>query len=108
MKELYENAGWQDTKQALLEGLDSRRRQIVDVALENQRRHLNETADSAVTSAGNIGNFQKIVNSNSPTVTDLNRALSEIAAAARAIRELADYLERHPEALIQGKGGPRK
>jgi hypothetical protein len=61
MKELYENAGWQDTKQALLEGLDSRRRQIVDVALENQRRYLNETADSAVTSAGNIGNFQKIV-----------------------------------------------
>ena len=55
-----------------------------------------------------IGKFQKIINSDSPTVTDLNRALSEIAAAARAIRELADYLERHPEALIQGKGGPRK
>lgn len=55
-----------------------------------------------------IGNFQKIVNSNSPTVTDLNRALAEIANAARSIRELANYLERHPEALIQGKGGPRK
>lgn len=55
-----------------------------------------------------ISRFQKIINSDSPTVTDLNRALSEIAAAARAIRELADYLERHPEALIQGKGGPRK
>jgi len=24
---------------------------------------------------------------------------------ARAFRELADYLERHPEALIQGKSG---
>ncbi|MHC1789841.1 MlaD family protein [Solidesulfovibrio sp.] len=55
-----------------------------------------------------IGKFQKIVNSDSPTVTDLNRALSEIATAARSIRALADYLERHPEALIQGKGGPRK
>lgn len=55
-----------------------------------------------------INNFQKIVNSNSPTVTDLNRALSEIATAARSIRELSSYLERHPEALIQGKGGPRK
>ncbi|MFU2210533.1 MlaD family protein [Solidesulfovibrio sp. C21] len=55
-----------------------------------------------------IGNFQKIINSNSPTVTDLNRALGEIANAARSIRELANFLERHPEALIQGKGGPRK
>ncbi|EHJ49372.1 Mammalian cell entry related domain protein [Solidesulfovibrio carbinoliphilus subsp. oakridgensis] len=55
-----------------------------------------------------IGNFQKIVNSNSPTVTDLNRALGEIANAARAIRELSSYLERHPEALIQGKGGPQR
>ncbi len=55
-----------------------------------------------------INSFQKIVNSNSPTVTDLNRALAEIANAARAIREFASFLERHPEALIQGKGGPRK
>lgn len=55
-----------------------------------------------------IGKFQKIVNSDSPTVTDLNRALAEIANAARSIRELANFLERHPEALIQGKGGPRK
>lgn len=57
---------------------------------------------------GAISRFQKIVNSDSPTITDLNRALGEIGNAARAIRELADYLERHPEALIQGKGGPRK
>ena len=55
-----------------------------------------------------IGKFQKIVNSDSPTVTDLNRALGEIANAARSIRELANFLERHPEALIQGKGGPHK
>lgn len=55
-----------------------------------------------------INNFQKIVNSNSPTVTDLNRALAEITNAARAIREFANFLERHPEALIQGKGGPKK
>jgi paraquat-inducible protein B len=55
-----------------------------------------------------ISNIQKIVNSNSPTVTDLNRALGEIATAARSIRELANFLERHPEALIQGKGGPHK
>jgi len=53
-----------------------------------------------------LGKFQKVMYADSPTITDLNRALNEIAAAARSIREFASFLERHPEALIQGKGGP--
>jgi len=36
---------------------------------------------------------------------DVNAALRELNAAARAVRELADYLERHPESLVYGKGG---
>ena len=35
---------------------------------------------------------------------DLGRMLHELSEAARSVRVLADYLERHPEALIQGKG----
>ena len=35
---------------------------------------------------------------------DIKRAVTELSAAARATRDLADYLERHPEALIKGKG----
>jgi paraquat-inducible protein B len=35
--------------------------------------------------------------------SELNRALTELSAAARTIRILADYLERHPEALLKGK-----
>jgi paraquat-inducible protein B len=31
--------------------------------------------------------------------------MSELARAARSLRVLADYLERHPEALIRGKTG---
>jgi paraquat-inducible protein B len=31
--------------------------------------------------------------------------LKELAGAARSIRVLADYLERHPEALLRGKPG---
>lgn len=53
-----------------------------------------------------LAGIQKVVNPASPTVTDLNRALSELAAASRSIRTLADYLERHPEALLTGKGAP--
>jgi paraquat-inducible protein B len=34
---------------------------------------------------------------------DVRPALKELAATARALRELVDYLEQHPEALIRGK-----
>ncbi len=36
---------------------------------------------------------------------ELRDAIGEVASAARAVRELADYLERHPESLLHGKGG---
>jgi paraquat-inducible protein B len=39
---------------------------------------------------------------------ELNRMLHEGGDAARALRVLADYLERHPEALIHGKNGKAK
>ncbi len=35
--------------------------------------------------------------------SELREALEEFAGAARSIRFLADYLERHPEALLKGK-----
>jgi HAMP domain-containing protein len=33
----------------------------------------------------------------------LTEAMDEITQAARSVRTLAQYLERHPEALIKGK-----
>jgi paraquat-inducible protein B len=40
----------------------------------------------------------------STTIYELNNSLKEISAMARSIRQLADYLERHPESLLSGKG----
>ena len=40
----------------------------------------------------------------STTIYELNNTLREISAMARSIRQLADYLERHPESLLSGKG----
>ena len=42
---------------------------------------------------------------NSPLVNDLRGLVSQLDDAARSIRVLADYLERHPEALVRGKQG---
>ena len=39
-----------------------------------------------------------------PGQLELRDALQEVARAARAVRVLADYLERNPGALIRGKG----
>jgi paraquat-inducible protein B len=36
---------------------------------------------------------------------ELSQALGEVSSTARSIRSLARFLERHPEALLRGKGG---
>jgi paraquat-inducible protein B len=41
---------------------------------------------------------------NQPGTTGIANAMYELSRAARSLRELADYLDRHPEALIRGKG----
>ncbi|HID30907.1 MAG TPA: MCE family protein [Desulfobacterales bacterium] len=46
----------------------------------------------------------RLLNADSPMGHEMKRALGELADAARNISILADYLERHPEALIKGKG----
>ena len=42
--------------------------------------------------------------STDPVKEDLHRMMDEFADAAQAARNLMDYLERHPESLIYGKG----
>jgi paraquat-inducible protein B len=37
---------------------------------------------------------------------ELNNTLRELSAAARSVRFMADYIERHPESLLRGKGTP--
>jgi paraquat-inducible protein B len=44
-----------------------------------------------------------LLGANAPAQQELRDALQEITGAARAVRVLADYLDRHPEALIRGK-----
>ncbi len=43
----------------------------------------------------------------SRTMLDLNKMLRNFGAAAQSLRNWSDYLERHPEALLRGKGGSR-
>lgn len=44
-----------------------------------------------------------LLGEDSPLQTELVKSLRELAAAARSIRIMSEYLERHPEALLRGK-----
>ncbi len=46
------------------------------------------------------------LSADAPLHNRLTTALEEMAGAARALRVLADYLERHPESALFGKGKP--
>lgn len=50
---------------------------------------------------------QSILGRDSPTMNDLRRLLKESTDAMRAMRTLAETLERNPEALLRGKQGAR-
>jgi paraquat-inducible protein B len=47
-----------------------------------------------------------VLSEDSPLMVELQGTLKEIAAASRSLRQLADYLEQHPETLLRGKQSP--
>ncbi len=51
---------------------------------------------------------ENVVGDNSVVTVELTKTLREFSSAARSIRNLSDYLSRHPEALIRGKGGDNR
>ena len=52
-----------------------------------------------------LANIGALTAKDSATNYQISQMLKELSSAARAIRVWAEYLERHPEALIRGKGG---
>lgn len=60
MNDLFEN--WSEVKDALLEGLDSQKKQIVGTLMENQKQQiLSETAAAGAVQANDIAGFRKIL-----------------------------------------------
>lgn len=57
-----------------------------------------EQAEKTLTTA------QEAILEDSPLIYKVDGALKEISLMARSVRSLADFLERHPEALLYGKG----
>jgi hypothetical protein len=60
MSQLLESR-WQETKGALLEGLQGNKKAVMATTLENTRRYLAETATAGATSAGNIATLNRVI-----------------------------------------------
>ena len=63
---------------------------------------LRETAEAAQRTLHAANN---LLGSSAASNADLPRLIRELTEAARSIRDLTDYLDRHPEAVIRGRGG---
>lgn len=74
--------------------------------------NLNQTLtglQGTITNASQLlNNAGQLVAPGSVLDAQLNSTLQQVGGAAQALRILADYLERHPEAIVHGKPGAAK
>ena len=61
--------------------------------------------EAAVRAGRTFGSLEGSYGQNSQFNRELERAMTQVGDTARSIRILADYLDRHPEALVRGRGG---
>lgn len=85
---------------ALAEKLD---RQIPEVLVKTTET-LGAVTAAAAKAEKALANASGVIKDDSRTMGELQQSLRELGGAARALRNLAEYLERHPEALLKGKG----
>jgi len=52
---------WDETKEALCEGLEGTQRSTMAVCLENTRRYLTETASAGATASGNVATLNRVI-----------------------------------------------
>lgn len=67
-------------------------------------RSVSEQAQATVAAARSLIASKGAVQ-NQPQTTGFGNALYELSRAAQSLRELSDYLDRHPEALLRGRSG---
>ena len=78
------------------------------IPLLSSVRNTAKLADAALVQAEQtLSTLEGVAGKDSAVVYQLTNMMKELSAAARSIRNWANYLERHPEALIRGKSGSR-
>jgi len=68
---------------------------------------LRSTAGTLEQARITLSEFEGLAKGTNPLGYQLSQMLTSLGAAARSLRALTSYLERHPEALLKGKPGSR-
>ena len=84
------------TLQETLKSTDQLMHRVNDSVAPQVNATLKEAEDA-------MRNAKEALSPGAPLENDLGSSLLELSHAARSVSALADYLERHPEALIRGK-----
>ena len=80
----------------------------LDTTVRTANTTLSTATQTLASARGTIENANNFVEPNSVQSQQLESTLLEVSRAARSMRVLADFLERHPEALLRGKKGEAK
>jgi len=75
----------------------------VDPLLVEVRQALANTNQTLLSIQNSAKSADGLLHEDAPLQQNLNRTLDEIQRSAKSLRLLTDYLEQHPEALLQGK-----
>lgn len=99
------------TSPALSEGMDSLKEAATGISslvnnLDTTVLPATQTALDAAREA--LGGVRDVTAPTSPVRYNLEQALKELSATARSLRDLTEFLEQNPSALILGKSGPKE
>jgi paraquat-inducible protein B len=100
VKRISESKELIEAVQALNETLQETR-QLVQNLDSNVAPEISSTLNQAQKTLASV---EGTLGQDAPLQHEMRQAIKELGEAARAVRILTDYLERHPEALIYGKG----
>jgi paraquat-inducible protein B len=78
-----------------------------DGTLPKVNRMLDQVREAMIRGEEALSTANTLLGEGAPVAHNLNRLLLELQEAARAVEALADYLERHPDAIVFGKGNQR-
>ncbi|MTW19722.1 intermembrane transport protein PqiB [Allochromatium palmeri] len=95
-----------ELKGAVVE-LEATLAQVHAVAARLDRELGPELTKTLRESTATLERARALLSDRSPLYVEIQRTLQEVSSAARSMRLLTDYLERHPESLLQGKGRGR-
>jgi paraquat-inducible protein B len=79
-------------------------REIEPVAV-SVRSTLESMRTAAESAKGALVTVNRALDGDTRLGDELSQALQQLTGAARSLNALADYLQRHPEALLRGKQG---